>query len=177
MRNALENPLEVLLGKLLLQRGLKLAVAESCTGGLVSHRLTDVPGSSAYFLGGIVAYANEAKRSALGVNPETLRRFGAVSRETAIEMARGVRYALVDETAGESVIGLSVTGIAGPGGGTADKPVGLVWIGLSTPDGEWANRFMWGFDRPGNKAASAQQVLQMAVDYLQGKRSIEDSNC
>ncbi len=170
----MEAPLEVLLGGLLRQRGLKLAVAESCTGGLVSNRLTDVPGSSDYYLGGVTAYAYEAKRCALGVSATTLLEHGAVSRETAIEMARGVRSALADETPFEAVLGLSVTGIAGPGGGTPEKPVGLVWIGLSAPDGEWAWHYVWGYDRPGNKSASAQQVLQLAADYLRGNLPSED---
>lgn len=165
----METQLEVVIGLLLRQHGLKLAVAESCTGGLVGHRLTNIPGSSDYYLGSITAYAYEAKRRVLGVSAQTLQEFGAVSRETAIEMARGVRSALVDETLPEKVLGLSVTGIAGPGGGTPEKPVGLVWIGLSAPDGEWAWSFMWNFNRIGNKAASAQQVLQCAVDYLTEK--------
>lgn len=172
----METALEELVGKLLVQRGLKLAIAESCTGGLVSNRLTDVPGSSEYFLGGVTAYANEAKRCALGVKAETLQTHGAVSRATAIEMARGVRRALVDETPVETILGLSVTGIAGPGGGLPEKPVGLVWIGMSAPDGEWAWRYVWGFDRAGNKAASAQQVLQLAVNYLEGNLPLEETN-
>jgi len=170
----LETQLEVVIGILLRQHGLKLAVAESCTGGLVGHRLTNIPGSSDYYLGSITAYAYEAKRRILGVSAQTLQEFGAVSRETAIEMARGVRLALVDETLPESVLGLSVTGIAGPGGGTPDKPVGLVWIGLSAPDGEWAWHFVWDFDRIGNKAASAQQALQLAVDYLTQKPLVDE---
>lgn len=165
----METQLEVLIGPLLRRLGLKLAVAESCTGGLVGHRLTNIPGSSDYYLGSITAYAFEAKRRELGVSAQTLMDFGAVSRETAIEMARGVRSALVDETKPEQVLGLSLTGIAGPGGGTAEKPVGLVWIGLSAPDGDWAWSYIWNYDRIGNKAASAQQALQLAVDYLNGK--------
>lgn len=168
-RDALETKLEVLIGPLLRQHGLKLAVAESCTGGLVGDRLTNIPGSSDYYLGSITAYAYEAKRRVLGVSAQTLMNFGAVSRETAIEMARGVRSALVDETLPENVLGLSVTGIAGPGGGTNEKPVGLVWIGLSAPDGDWAWSYIWDFDRIGNKAASAQQALQLACDYLNEK--------
>ena len=169
----METKLEVLIGPLLRQHGLKLAVAESCTGGLVGDRLTNIPGSSDYYLGSITAYAYEAKRRVLGVSSQTLINFGAVSRETAIEMARGVRSALVDETLPENVLGLSVTGIAGPGGGTAEKPVGLVWIGLSAPEGDWAWSYVWKDDRIGNKAASAQQALQLAVDYLMNKLSVD----
>lgn len=164
----MEIPLEVSIGEWLRKRGLKLAVAESCTGGLIGNRLTDVPGSSDYYLGSVTAYAFEAKRRLLGVRAETLQTFGAVSRETAVAMAHGVRLAVVDETPLEKVVGLSVTGIAGPGGGTPEKPVGLTWIGLSVPEGEWAWQYLWHFDRIGNKAASAQQALQLAVDYLRG---------
>lgn len=155
---------------------MKLVVAESCTGGLISHRITDVPGSSDYYLGGVTAYANEVKRHVLGVSADTLSVYGAVSRETAIAMARGVRFALSGETPADSILGISVTGIAGPGGGTPDKPVGLVWIGLSAPEGEWAWRYLWEYDRIGNKVATAQQALQLAVDYLRGALSIDDSN-
>lgn len=159
-----ENP-EILIGSLLRTRGLKLAVAESCTGGLVSHRLTDVPGSSEYFIGGVVAYAYEAKVALLHVSWDTLRAHGAVSRETVIEMARGVRTAL------GANIGVSVSGIAGPGGGTVDKPVGTTWIGLSANDGDWARRFGWGGDRETNKKDSAEAALQFVLDYLHGNPS------
>ncbi len=172
----LETPLEIRIGTLLRQRAMKLVVAESCTGGLISSRITDVPGSSDYFLGSVTAYANEVKQHVLGVKAATLRAFGAVSRETAIEMARGARFALAGETPVESILGLSTTGIAGPGGGLADKPVGIVWIGLSASEGDWAWRFVWGFDRIGNKAASAEQAIGLAVDFLQGKLSNMDSN-
>ena len=170
----MDTPLEVQIGELLRQRGLKLAVAESCTGGLIGNRLTDVPGSSDYYLGSVTAYAFEAKRRLLGVQAETLHSFGAVSRETAIEMARGVRKALIDETSIDTVLGISVTGIAGPGGGTPEKPVGLTWIGMSTPEGDWAWHYRWNFDRIGNKAASAQQALQLVVNYLRGTLPIDD---
>lgn len=170
----MDVPLEVQIGELLRLRGLKLAVAESCTGGLIGNRLTDVPGSSEYYLGSVTAYAFEAKRRLLGVRAETLRTFGAVSRETAIEMARGVRKALIDETTIDMVLGLSVTGIAGPGGGTPDKPVGLTWIGMSTPEGDWAWQYRWNFDRIGNKSASAQQALLLAVEYLRGTLPVDE---
>src|SRR5512136_3481226 len=113
--------IQVIIGQMLVERKLKLATAESCTGGLVGHRLTNVPGSSEYFEGGIVAYSYEAKERLLGVHHDTLYEHGAVSAETAIEMAHGVRRALGTD------IGIAVTGIAGPGGGLPDKPVGLVY--------------------------------------------------
>ncbi len=113
-----DKPLEVLLGELLRQRGLRLAVAESCTGGLIGHRITNMAGASTYYMGSVTAYAYEAKVRLLGVRWTTLEKFGAVSQETVIEMARGVRNALAAD------IGVAVSGIAGPGGGTPDKPVG-----------------------------------------------------
>jgi nicotinamide-nucleotide amidase len=116
--------MEEVLGRQLLERKLTLALAESCTGGLISHRITRVAGSSAYYLGGAVTYSNEEKIRALGVNRETLERFGAVSEETALEMSRGIKA-----RSGAS-IGLSVTGVAGPSGGSPDKPVGTVWVSI-----------------------------------------------
>jgi PncC family amidohydrolase len=156
-------PLEQTLGPLLRLRGLKLATAESCTGGLVADHITDVPGSSDYFVGGVVAYAYEAKVALLHVSWDTLRLHGAVSRETVIEMARGVRTVLGAD------IGLSVSGIAGPGGGLPEKPVGTTWIGLSARDGDWAHMFVWDGDRRTNKESSAQAALQFVLDYLDKK--------
>ena len=150
------------MGVLLRQKGIKLALAESCTGGLVSHLVTNVPGSSDYFMGGVAAYAYEAKESLLGVKHETLITYGAVSRETALEMARGARLAF------GAGLGAAVTGIAGPGGGMPHKPVGLVWIALSAPDGEWAYRYVFDGNRIENKTTSAHQVLRLLVDYLTG---------
>jgi PncC family amidohydrolase len=152
-----------IVGERLLTHNLKLAVAESCTGGLVSHLITNVPGSSLYFTGGVVAYAYEAKVALLHVSWDTLRLHGAVSKETVIEMARGVRTALGTD------IGLSVSGIAGPGGGLPEKPVGTTWIGLSARNGDWARRFTWEGDRTFNKEASAQAALQFVLDYLENK--------
>jgi PncC family amidohydrolase len=157
-----EEP-EIAIGNLLRQHGLKLATAESCTGGLLADHITDVPGSSDYFIGGVVAYAYEAKVALLHVSWDTLRARGAVSRETVVEMARGVRTALGAD------IGISISGIAGPSGGMADKPVGTTWIGLSATDGDWARRFVWDGDRRANKEDSAQAALQLALDYLNGK--------
>jgi PncC family amidohydrolase len=153
-------PLEVEIGGLLRRRGLTLATAESCTGGLIGHRLTNVPGSSDYYLGGVTAYANEAKLRLLGVRPETLAEFGAVSRESVLEMARGARQAL-----GASV-GLSVSGIAGPGGGSPEKPVGLVWIGLSADGFEQARQTFCSGDRLQVKEQAAEAALALLVEYL-----------
>jgi PncC family amidohydrolase len=155
-----DQALEITLGELLRQRGLSLATAESCTGGLVSHLITNVPGSSDYFPGGITAYANDVKMRLLGVAQATLIAYGAVSAETALDMARGIRNVLGAD------IGLSVTGIAGPGGDSDGKPVGLVWIGLSTPDGDIAHRFNWHGDRIANKEQSATQAIELVIDYL-----------
>jgi PncC family amidohydrolase len=157
------DELEITIGKLLRQHGLKLATAESCTGGLLADHITNVPGSSDYFIGGVVAYAYEAKVALLHVSWDTLRAHGAVSRETVIEMARGVRTALGAD------IGISVSGIAGPGGGMPDRPVGTTWIGLSANEGDWTRKFVWSGDRIANKEASAQAALQFGLDYLNGK--------
>jgi PncC family amidohydrolase len=156
-----EDPLpEMVVGHLLRERGLTLAAAESCTGGLLSHRITDVPGSSDYYLGSVTAYANTVKEQLLGVSRDVLETFGAVSRETALAMARGARRLLGADLA------LSVTGIAGPGGGTPNKPVGLTYIALSAPDGEWVEEYRWRGDRSANKAASASATLALLRWYL-----------
>lgn len=157
-----DHSLEAVLGELLVQRGLHLAVAESCTGGLIGHRITNVPGSSAYYSGGVIAYANQVKMNVLGVSAQTLDEHGAVSEQTVLEMARGVRQALGTE------IGAAISGIAGPDGGTAEKPVGLTWIGLSAPGVEKAWQHIWPGSRLQVKQQSAQQVLRILVDYLSG---------
>ena len=155
--------IEITIGELLRSRGLHLATAESCTGGLIGHRLTAIPGSSDYYLGGVIAYANAVKVSALGVRQQTLDESGAVSRETALEMAGGVRRAL------RADIGLSVSGVAGPGGGTPEKPVGLVWIGLIAPQAIAARRFRFTGERNQITTQAAQAALDLLEDYLQGK--------
>ena len=157
----LDEPLEVLVGELLIQHGLQLAVAESCTGGLVSHRITNVPGSSQYYLGGVTSYANLAKVRLLGVSQETLEIHGAVSAEVVLQMARGVRSAF------EADIGISTSGIAGPTGGTPDKPVGTTWIGFSSAEGEEARHFLFQGDRLAVKEQAAQAVLKLLVEHLQ----------
>jgi PncC family amidohydrolase len=154
-----EGP-EYLIGPALVERNLKLATAESCTGGLIGHRITNVPGSSDYYLGGAVAYAYEAKEQMLNVNHETLTEFGAVSQETVLEMACGIRNLL------HADISISVSGIAGPGGGMPNKPVGTVWIGLCSPDGAWAKVFLFPGNREEVKAASAEEALQALLRYL-----------
>jgi nicotinamide-nucleotide amidase len=133
-----DEGMEETVGRLLRTRGLTLAVAESCTGGRIGDWITDVPGSSDYFLLGTAVYSNQAKERVLGVTADTLARFGAVSTQTAEAMARGVRLA-----AGAD-LGLSTTGIAGPGGGSAEKPVGTVCVGLAWDGGEWSRRFDLG---------------------------------
>ncbi len=156
------DSLELQIGKLLRERGLKLGLAESCTGGLLGDRITNLPGSSDYFWGSLVTYAYEAKVALLHVSWDTLKTYGAVSRETVLEMARGARNALSTD------IAVSVSGIAGPGGGTEDKPVGTTWIGLAAGDGEWAKQFLFSGDRLQNKAAAADAALQFLLDYLEG---------
>jgi PncC family amidohydrolase len=162
-----EELLEVQIGNLLRSSGQKLATAESCTGGLIGHRVTNIPGSSDYYLGGIVAYAYEAKVALLGVSWDTLRAHGAVSRETVLEMSRGARKALSADLA------VSVSGIAGPGGGLPGKPVGTTWIGLSAEAGEWARVFCFSSEREQNKALSAEAALEFVLDYLKGSRVLD----
>jgi len=154
------HPLAIELGRLLSTRGLTLALAESCTGGLIGSLITDVAGSSDYFLGSAVTYANSAKQNLLGVRHETLLAHGAVSAETAAEMAQGARRIFGAD------IAASVTGIAGPGGGTSGKPVGLVHIHLSAADEEIGERYVWNADRMRNKLLSAEAVLRLVVRYL-----------
>ena len=161
----MQEKIEITIGNLLRLRSLKLAAAESCTGGVLADHITDVPGSSDYFVGGVVSYANEAKTALLQVSADTLRVHGAVSRETVVEMAQGVRRALGAD------IGVSISGIAGPSGGLPDKPVGTTWIGLSTGDGDWARMFVWDGNRRANKESSAGAALQFVLDYLNGEPS------
>lgn len=147
-------------GQILLERHLKLAVAESCTGGLLANLITDIAGSSDYFLGGIVAYAYSAKEALLGVRHETLLAHGAVSPQTAAEMAWGVRRVF------RADIGISITGIAGPTGGLPGKPVGLVYMHLAADDAEIDEQGLWDGDRVGNKQRSATAALQLLLRYL-----------
>jgi PncC family amidohydrolase len=155
--------IEVEVGALLSERGLTLATVESSTGGLVAHRITCVSGSSSYYLGGFVTYANEAKEALVGVRHETLLAHGAVSEETALEMARGARERLGAD------LGIATTGIAGPTGGTPEKPVGLVYVALSAADAERCERHVWHGDRMANNQQSAEAVLRLVRSYVQGQ--------
>ena len=155
---AAPGSLEQRLGDVLSQRGLTIAVAESCTGGLISHRITNVPGSSRYFLMGTVAYSNDVKAEQLGVGAALLEKSGAVSRDVALAMARGVR------SAARSDIGVGVTGIAGPAGGTREKPVGLVFVAAVTDKDDRVERHVFTGDRTAVKRQAADAALALAVE-------------
>jgi PncC family amidohydrolase len=162
-----QGALEFRVGRKLSELGLRVATAESCTGGLISHLLTNVPGSSEYFLGGVVAYSNETKVRQLGVRRETLAAHGAVSGPTVLEMARGVRRALSAD------VGVSVSGIAGPGGGTPEKPVGLTWFAVSLANQQWARSAVFQGDRLQVKDEAARAALGLLLDCLEGSLSQE----
>lgn len=147
------------LGRALVKRGWQMATAESCTGGLVGHLITGVPGSSDHYLGGIISYSNAVKEGLLDVPTELLERVGAVSAEAAKAMIAGTldRFPLAR-------LALSVTGIAGPDGGSAEKPVGLTYVAAAERDGSaTVERHAWTFDRAGNKRASALAALELAA--------------
>jgi PncC family amidohydrolase len=156
MMSAPEERVKVVLTK----RGRTMATAESCTGGLLGDRITGVPGSSVYYLGGVIAYANEVKEHILGVPKDTMVEHGAVSEQTALAMARGARRVL------QADYGLSVTGIAGPGGGSQEKPVGLTWVAVSGPEGDRAVRFIFPGDRDENKHAAVDVVLELLLKLM-----------
>jgi len=151
-----DKPLEEAVASLLIQQGKTVAVAESCTGGLLADKLTNVSGSSAYFERGVVSYSNEAKTDLLGVPERTIEENGAVSAETAEAMAEGIR-----RRAGTD-FGLATTGIAGPTGGSPERPVGLVYIGLATEAGVRSKRLRFTKDRRGNK----ERTVQAALNWL-----------
>ncbi len=155
-----EEILEEIVGKILQKKKLKLSTAESCTGGMLSSRITDVSGSSDYFKGGMVTYSNKAKVKFLDVKKETLTKYGAVSEKTAKQMAEGVRKHFKTD------IGISTTGIAGPTGGTGDKPVGLVYIGYSDKNVTFAEKFLFGNYRDRNKKRAAQMALEILRKQL-----------
>ncbi len=157
-----EEELAEVLGRMLRDRGLRIAVAESCTGGLIADKITDIPGSSDYLERAVVAYSNRAKTDLLRVSPGLLNRYGAVSREVAEAMATGVR-----DLAGTD-IGISTTGIAGPSGGTPEKPVGLVWIGYADRSKTLALRFQFGSERLIIKERAAQTALDLVRRRILG---------
>jgi nicotinamide-nucleotide amidase len=159
-----ERPVEEIVLGMCRARGLSLATAESCTGGLVAARITSVPGSSDVFSGGIVAYANDVKAAQLGVGEDVLRSHGAVSGETALAMARGVRERLRVDVA------VSVTGVAGPGGGTPEKPVGLVFLHAETPDASRGIEFNFPGDRDSIRQRSAVAALHLVRRLLSQSR-------
>jgi nicotinamide-nucleotide amidase len=157
-----EEELEKVVAKLLLENYLTIALAESCTGGLIAARLTGVPGSSAYFLGSVVAYDNRVKERVLGVPREIIENYGAVSAPTAIAMAKGARNRL------KTNLGLGVTGIAGPAGGTKEKPVGLVYLALvDTDDRVFCRQFIFPGERSGVRWGASNVGLQMIKNYCQ----------
>ncbi|MCC7202645.1 MAG: CinA family protein [Nitrospirae bacterium] len=146
---------EEIIGRLLRKKGWRLAIAESCTGGLIGHRITNVPGSSDYFDAGVISYSNDAKRALLSVPDETIRTYGAVSRQTAVAMAEGIRKLRGVEA------GVGVTGIAGPSGGTETKPVGLVYIALSSSVHTECREFRFDGDRDIIKLQASEAALEM----------------
>lgn len=158
------------VGSALLDRGWTVALAESCTGGLVAKVLTDIPGSSRYLLGGVVAYANQAKEVLLEVPSETLRRSGAVSKETARRMADGALRAFGADVA------VSITGIAGPGGGLPDKPVGTVWFGLTLPDGRRAERRSFSGGRDAIRRDAAAHALHLLLRAMEPEDQQDSSS-
>jgi PncC family amidohydrolase len=156
------NP-EEKLNRLLAERQLTIALAESCTGGLISSRITDVAGSSNHFESGLVTYSNEAKEGFLHVPHDLIKTKGAVSAEVAEKMAQGVREVT------DADIGLSVTGIAGPGGGSCEKPVGTVYMGLAVSGKSFVRKHKFSGDRLTIKKLTADEALKFAIDYLEGR--------
>lgn len=163
-----EKPLEVLVGEMLRTQGLTIGLAESSTGGLVGHRITEVPGSSDYFVGSIVAYARRVQEQLVGVSHASIEEYGVVSERVAREMARRVRRRL------RTNIGLSVTGIAGPDGRRSPKPTGLTYIGLSADDLEACERHVFDGDRSGNKWQSAGAALSFLRRYLDRRAQLPE---
>jgi nicotinamide-nucleotide amidase len=156
--NEKSETVEAALGALLTKNGLTVATAESCSGGLIAHRITNVAGSSGYFLGGIVSYSNEAKSGLLRVDEDALLECGAVSEEVAAQMAEGVR-----ENFGAD-LAVAVTGIAGPGGGSDEKPVGLVYVAVSDADGVYGERCEFLGTREEIKEQTADKALELLME-------------
>jgi len=159
-----DDTIEMVVGRLLREKGNTVSFAESCTGGYLSHLLTSIPGSSDYYIGSSISYANEVKSKFLGVDPEVIYEKGAVSEEVALAMAKGVRSKL------GSTWAVSTTGVAGPGGGSPDKPVGTIWIGLDGPSGSFAKKFNFAGDRLRNIQLTGAFALNMLRKELIGER-------
>ena len=151
------------LQALFLERGLTLATAESCTGGVVAHTVTEVAGSSGYLRGGIVAYADEAKERLLDVPRDVLDAHGAVSAQVARAMAEGARARF------RASVAASVTGIAGPDGGSAEKPVGLTYVGVADDEGADVRRFVWSGDRSANRLDSAVAAIELLLERVSSR--------
>ncbi len=145
---------------MLIKQKLTLSICESCTGGMLASIITGIPGSSKYFKGGVIAYANDIKTRVIGVKEQTLKKFGAVSKQTACEMAAGVRSIT------KSDIGLSITGIAGPGGGTKDKPVGLVFIGIATSNQDMVFKFNFKGNREQIRKKASANALRLTINFM-----------
>jgi len=158
------NGLEVRVTSALRRRGWTIAIAESCTGGGLAARITNIAGASDVFIGGIVAYHNEVKQSLLGVPDAVLAQHGAVSSEVAGAMAAACRICL------GATLGIGITGIAGPGGGTLEKPVGLVYISVASPQGLRAERFMLTGDRAAVRHAAVDNALEMVLSVVEEER-------
>ena len=158
-----ESALEKQFGKIFRDKGVTISTAESCTGGYVAHLITSVPGSSDYFKGSVVSYANEVKINVLGVNPADIEREGAVSETVVLQMAQGVKKLLGTDYA------VSTSGIAGPDGGTPEKPVGTVWIGVATPDRAFACKFVFSFTRERNIAKAAAKALELVLNEVKSR--------
>jgi len=163
-----ELPIEVRTVNLLKKLNIQIGIAESCTGGLMGHRITDVPGSSQIFRGGVIAYSYEAKETLLDVKHETLVTYGAVSPEVAIEMAEGARRIFHCDYA------LSITGIAGPGGGMPGKPVGLTYIGLAFEGKTLWQKHIWQGTRSEKKTRSVNAALQFLLETVMAREGKSD---
>ena len=155
--------IEARIGRILRERRMKIAVAESCTGGHIANRITNIQGASDYFDLGFVTYSNDSKELYLFVPEEVIAEKGAVSSEVAKAMAEGLR-----ETT-EADIALSVTGVAGPGGGSPEKPVGTVFVGLASKDRTFVNKFLFSGDRISIKEQTSEEALKLVLDYLEGR--------
>lgn len=158
-----EGALEKQFGEILRDKGMTISTAESCTGGYIAHLITSVAGSSAYFKGSVVSYADEVKIKVLGVNPSDIEARGVVSETVVIQMAEGVRKLLGTDYA------VSTSGIAGPDGGTPEKPVGTVWIGVATPDKTFARKFVFSFTRERNIAKAAAKALELVLNEVNAR--------